>query len=89
MAFITTFNKSKFNNKHYLTENTLFKFPYIYNIDGAYNKIIIYRKDVINKTSEIYGEIDVSNAFEKPSGTNIQVFALILCSLLYIRHFLL
>ena len=61
MALITTFSKSKFNKKDLLTQNTLFKYPYIYNIVSDKNVLNIYRKDVINKTSELYGSIDVSN----------------------------
>ena len=63
MAFITTYNKSKFNNKHTLSENTCFKYPYIYNIVGEKNILYVYRKDVVNNTSELYGTIDTSNAF--------------------------
>ena len=62
MAFITTYNKSKFNNKHTLSENTWFNYPYIYNVVGGDNVLNVYRKDVINKTSELYGTIDTSNA---------------------------
>lgn len=64
MAFITTYNKSKFNNKHTLSENTWFNYPYIYNVVGGNNVLNVYRKDIINKTSELYGTIDTSNALD-------------------------
>ena len=48
MALITTFNKSKFNNKHTLSENTWFKYPYIYNVVGSNEILYVYRKDVVN-----------------------------------------
>ena len=65
MALITTFNKSKFNNKHTLSENTWFKYPYIYNVTGSNEILSVYRKNIINNTSELYGTIDISNALEK------------------------
>ena len=52
MALITTFNKSKFNNKHTLSENTWFKYPYIYNVVGGNNILYVYRKDIVNNISE-------------------------------------
>ena len=42
MALITTFNKSKFNNKHTLSQTTLLKYPFIYNIVGGNNVLNIY-----------------------------------------------
>ena len=71
MALITTFNKSKFNNKHTLSENTWFKYPYIYNVIGSNEILYVYRKDVVNNTSELYGTINISNALEKTSGYSI------------------
>ena len=68
MALITTFNKSKFNNKHTLSENTWFKYPYIYNIIGGNDILYVYRKDIVNNISELYGTIDISNALDKTSG---------------------
>ena len=65
MALITTFNKSKFNNKHDLSENTWFKYPYIYNVTGGNDILYVYRKDVVNNTSELYGTIDTSKALDK------------------------
>ena len=67
MAFVTTYDKSKFNRKDTLSESTWFNYPYIYNIVGGNNVLNIYRKNVINKTSELYGSIDISNALEKYS----------------------
>ena len=74
MALITTFNKSKFNKKDLLTQNTLFKYPYIYNIVGGNNVLNIYRKDVINKTSELYGSIDVHNVIPTYYNSVIRVY---------------
>ena len=71
MALITTFNKSKFNNKHTLSENTWFKYPYIYNVVGSNEILYVYRKDVINNTSELYGTINISNALDKNSDSTI------------------
>ena len=71
MAFITTYNKSKFNTKHTLSENTWFKYPYIYNVVGGDNILYVYRKDIVNNKSELCGTIDTSNALEKTSGYNI------------------
>ena len=68
MAFITTYNKSKFNNKNTLSENTWFKYPYIYNIVGNSNRLYVYRKDVVDNTSELYGTIDTSNVIPINSG---------------------
>ena len=58
MAFITTYNKSKFNNKHDLSENTWFKYPYIYNTVDYYiglgENAITYMKELndnINSSS--------------------------------------
>ena len=65
MALITTFNKSKFNNKHTLSENTWFKYPYIYNVIGSNEILYVYRKDIINNTSELYGSIDTSSLITK------------------------
>lgn len=65
MALITTFNKSKFNNKHTLSENTWFKYPYIYNVVGGDDILYVYRKDIINNTSELYGSIDTSSLITK------------------------
>ena len=50
MALITTFNKSKFNNKHTLSENTCFKCPYIYNVVCSNEILSVYRKDIINQS---------------------------------------
>lgn len=69
MALITTFNKSKFNNKHTLSENTWFKYPYIYNVTSGNDILYVYRKDVVNNTSELYGTIDVSNVIPKYSSS--------------------
>lgn len=68
MAFITTYNKSKFNTKHTLSENTWFKYPYIYNVVGGNNILYVYRKDIVNNTSELYGTIDTSKALDVSSG---------------------
>ena len=58
MALITTFNKSKFNKKNTLTQNTLFKYPYIYNTVDYYiglgENAITYMKELndnINSSS--------------------------------------
>lgn len=67
MAFITTYNVSKFNKKNDLSENTWFKYPYIYNIVGGTDVIYIYRRDIVNNTSELYKTIDTSSAFPKYS----------------------
>lgn len=69
MAFITTYNVSKFNKKNDLSENTWFKYPYIYNIVGGSNVIYIYRKDIVNNTSELYGSIDTSSLIPKVSSS--------------------
>ena len=69
MALITTFNKSKFNNKHTLSENTWFKYPYIYNVVGGSDILYVYRKDIVNNTSELYGSIDISNVIPKYSSS--------------------
>ena len=61
MALITTFNKSKFNNKHTLSENTWFKYPYIYNVVGGDDILYVYRKDIVNNTSELYGSINTTS----------------------------
>lgn len=68
MALVTTYNVSKFNKKNDLSENTWFKYPYIYNIVGGNNILYVYRKDIINNTSELYKTIDTSKALPLYSG---------------------
>ena len=71
MALVKTYNVSKFNKKNDLSENTWFKYPYIYNIVGDSNVIYIYRRDIVNNTSELYKTIDTSNAFPKYSSYSV------------------
>ena len=78
MALVTTYNVSKFNKKNDLSENTWFKYPYIYNLVGGNNVIYIYRRNIVNNTSELYGSVDTSKVIPITSG-NVVVCLSTMC----------